>query len=132
MPHGWELTLTEPVLPERLRRLTLEALQDGANALFFANGSQYVEAAVRVRDAGGEAVGHGYAEATAYADNHPNVMHLAGVPAELAPLFAAEAPSWLAKLRSALYMLKPSNQATLKKLIACGSFPPPARPTDCA
>jgi predicted secreted hydrolase len=132
VPHGWEFTLTEAVVPERLRRMTLEALQDGANTLFFANGSQYVEAAVRVRDAGGEAVGHGFAEATAYADNLHNVMHLAGVPAELEPLFRADPPSLLMKVLSGLYMLNPGNQATLKKLIACGSFPPPARPTDCA
>jgi predicted secreted hydrolase len=131
VPHGWEIALTEPVVPEPLRRLALEPLSDGANTLFFANGSQYVEAAVRVRGSGGEVVGRGFAEATAYADNLHNAMHLAGVPADLAPLFAAQPPSTLMKLLSWLYMLKPGSQAALKKLIACGSFPPPARPTDC-
>jgi hypothetical protein len=131
VPHGWEITLTERVVPARLRRLRLTPLSDAANALFFATGIQYVEAAVRVHDRDDAVVGRGFAEATAYVDNLHNIMHLAGVPKELAPLFRESGPSWLRKLLSFLYMLKPSSRARLKQLMACASFPPAARPTDC-
>jgi len=129
VPNRWEFALVEPVVPERLRKLTFEPICDDANALYFGNGSQYVEAATRVLDASGTCVGTGYSEATAYVDSLGTTMHLAGVPREQIDVFRNHAPSTAMKLMSEAYVLL--HQGTLKELLACGSFPPGPRPAGC-
>jgi len=129
VPHRWEFTLNEPVVPARFRTLTFEPICDDANALYFGQGSQYVEAATTVRDASGTIAGTGYCEATAYVDNLGTVLHLAGVPATEVELFRKHPPSLELKLLSEAYVLL--HQSALKQLLACGSFPPAARSPDC-
>lgn len=133
VPHGWEFSLQEKVVPERLRTFRMEPIADDAQALFFAQGSQYVEAAVRLIDADGRAAGTAYAEAVAYVDNLPTILRLAGLPAsdDNIALFTAAPPSPEMIGLSLLYFLRPGAYAELQRLIKCGSFPPGPRPTDC-
>ncbi|HEX8457723.1 MAG TPA: lipocalin-like domain-containing protein [Pyrinomonadaceae bacterium] len=133
VPHGWEFTLQERVVPERLRKFRMEPIADEAQAFFFANGSQYVEAAVRLIDADEKMSGVAYAEAVAYVDNLPTILRLAGLPVndENTALFTAAPPSPEMVALSLLYFLQPGAHAELDRLIKCGSFPPAPRPTNC-
>ena len=131
VPHGWEFELTEPVVPEDLRRLRMVPICDSAQALFFANGAQYVEAATVVLDGASNEVGSGFSEATAYVDNLAGILGLAGIPVneENLALFSEEkvGPAlWAESLWCWL-----AHQKQFKALLACGSFPPAARPLEC-
>lgn len=134
VPHHWIFTLTEGVVPENLRKLEARAICDDANALQFANGARYVEAAIDYFGADGTAVGTGYAEAVGYLDALVTRLSLAGLPTtpESQALFR-EGPIPLALwLESVAYMLSPANQAEFKRLTACAQFAPGPRPLDCA
>ena len=113
--------------------MLITAICDDAQALFFANGAQYVEAATDLIDANGKKVGRGYAEAVAYVDNLPTTISLAGMPVtdEMLALFKTMPPSLLMKLWSFLYMLQPSARQELDRLLQCASLPPTARPGYC-
>lgn len=133
VPHCWQFVLEEKVVPESLRKLRVEPISDDAQALFFSQGSQYVEAATRLMDANYERCGVGYSEAVGYVDNTESILLLAGLPAteEMQKLFTETPPSLLMKFLSFLYMLQPSAQTELKDLVACGSFAPAPRPVGC-
>jgi len=133
VPHRWEFEFTEKVVPEELRQLTFVCISDDAQALFFANGTQYVEAATRVYDAKGRLVGRGFGEAVGYVNPTRNAIALAGIPVTdpMISLFTQQPPSPLMKLLSFLYLLLPSKKNELKKILACASMPPGPRPFDC-
>lgn len=133
VPHGWTFVLEEKVVPEQLRTLTAEPITDDAQALFFSQGAQYVEAATRLMGADNKRVGVGYSEAVGYVDSHESTLLLAGLPAteEMQKLFNEAPPTWLMKFLSFLYMLQPTAKAEVQSLIACGSFAPSPRPFGC-
>jgi len=133
VPHHWIFTLTEGVVPQNLRKLEARAICDDANALQFANGARYVEAAVDYFGADGKAVGTGYAEAVGYLNATVTRLNLAGLPTtpEVQALFKEEPVTPALWLESFLYMLSPASQAELKRLTACAQFPPGPRPLDC-
>lgn len=128
-PHGWTFDLNAAVLPKRLRNLRFEPMSEDPCAMFFANGSQYVEAPITVFDADGAECGRGYCEAVNYADANATTASLAGLPAELAPTLGPIPPS--ADLKALSELEVAANQAQLNQAIACGSFPPAARPGSC-
>lgn len=133
VPHRWEFEFTEKVVPEELRQLVFVCLSDDAQALFFANGTQYVEAATRIYNAKGTLVGRGFGEAVGYINPTRNAIALAGMPVTepMINLFTSRPPSLFMKLQSFLYLLQPSKKAELKKILACASMPPGPRPFDC-
>lgn len=136
VPHGWAFQLVEKVVPERFRRFEMVPLSDDAQALFFANGVQYVEAATRIRDASGALAGTGFAEATGYVDGLPAILRLAGIQPDAATVkfFKEEpspSPSLLMQVLSLIDVLQPSQHAEINQLIACASTPVAARPVDC-
>jgi hypothetical protein len=134
VPHGWMFTVQEKVVPERFRQFRMEPIADDAQALFFANGVQYVEAATSLIVGNDEKAGTGYAEAVAYVQNLPTILRLAGLPAsdENIKLFTELPPSpEMVVLSLAYFLLTPGAQAELDRLIKCGSFPPGPRPTNC-
>jgi len=133
VPHHWIFRLTEGVVPIHLRKLEARAICDDANALQFANGSRYVEAALDYYDAAGKAVGTGYAEAVGYVDARIARLSLAGLPTtpEVQALFAEPKMTPSLWLESFIYMLSPANQAELKRLGACAQFAPGPRPLNC-
>ena len=133
VPHHWTFTLTEGVVPENLRKLEARAICDDANALQFANGARYVEAAIDYFGADGKPVGTGYAEAVGYLNPLVTRLSLAGLPTtpEMQALFTEPKVTPALWLESFLCMLSPANQAELKRLTACAQFPPGPRPLDC-
>ena len=134
VPHHWTFTLTEGVVPENLRKLEARAICDDANALQFANGARYVEAAIDYFGADGTAVGTGYAEAVGYLDALVTRLSLAGLPTspETQALFREGPITPALWLESFIYMLNAANKAEFKRLVACGQFPLGPRPLDCA
>jgi predicted secreted hydrolase len=132
VPHGWRFTLLEGVLPDNLRELRYRPICDSAQALTYANGARYVEAACRVFDAKGERIGIGYSEAVGYVDSLRTFLSLAGLPVteEALALFRAPPVDPALWLESLLYMADPAHQAELKRITACGSFPPGPRAVD--
>jgi hypothetical protein len=133
VPHLWEFEFTEKVVPEKFRELAYVCISDDAQALFFANGTQYVEAAVRVYNVGAEVVGQGFGEAVGYVDPTRTALGLAGIPVAepTIELFTAKPPTLLMKLLSYLYLRLPGNTAALKSILACASIPPGPRPLNC-
>ena len=87
-PNGWAFRFGEDV-PEDIRAFTMTPIVDEAQSGFFANGAQYAEGAVILKDQGGAEVGRGFAESVAYADTRRTAHLLAGLddsPASVAAL----------------------------------------------
>jgi predicted secreted hydrolase len=131
VPHRWVLTVIEPVVSDRLRTLTFEPICDDAQALCFALGARYVEAAVTVFDATGTRVGTGYSEAVGYVNPLATQLGLAGLPVtpEMIALFRPPDISNDLRDQSFLYLI--GHWGEFQKLMACASMPPGPRPTDC-
>ena len=60
-PNGWAFRFAEGV-PEDIRAFTMTPIVHEAQQGFFANGAQYAEGAVVLKDAGGPDIGRGFAE----------------------------------------------------------------------
>ncbi len=139
-PHRWSFELMEPVLPKVLRCFHLVPICPQTQALFFANGSQYVEAAVDIIEGRGDGegvkIGMGTAESVGYANNTETTLNLAGIaptPDVLALIKEAYTVTDAMKILSLGYLaLDPAHKAKLDALMACGSFPPAARPMSCS
>ena len=82
-------------LPDDISELTLTPIVEGGQSAFFAHGIQICEGSVVIRDAAGNEVGRGFAEAVAFADTTANQLRLAGLPVtdELLALVANPTPS---------------------------------------
>jgi len=81
-PNRFEITITTEAtnpVPEKYRVFTVVPIIDGQTG-FFGNGLQYSESGATIFDKGGQRIGTGFAEATAYANTWKNVLKLAGVP----------------------------------------------------
>jgi predicted secreted hydrolase len=133
VPHRWEFECVEKVVPENLRHITSKCICDDAQALYFANGTQYVEAATHIYDSQGNIVGVGFDEAVGYVSPAANTISLAGMPVthDMIKLFKTQLPSSWMKLVSFLYLLLPSTKSELKQLYACASIPRGPRPLNC-
>lgn len=82
-PHRWEFRLSTDV-PTDIRNFTMVPIVDMVQTGFFANGSQYAEGAVYLRDPEGKDLGRGFAESVAYANTLPTLRNLVGLPATAA------------------------------------------------
>lgn len=82
-------------LPDDIAQLTLTPIVEGGQSAFFAHGIQICEGSVVIRNATGDEVGRGFAEAVAFADTTRNQLRLAGLPVteELLELVADPTPS---------------------------------------
>lgn len=104
-PNRWEFAFGRDV-PEEIRTFTMEPIVASGQSGFFANGAQYSEGAVYLRDGAGNDIGRGFAESVSYADTLKNRLRLAGLPvtAEMLTLFQEAAPSEALKLASEAYV----------------------------
>jgi hypothetical protein len=104
-PNRWEFQFGAEV-PADIRDFIMEPIVSGGQSGFFANGEQYSEGAVYLRDAAGNDIGRGFAESVSYADTLSNQLKLAGLPVsdEMAALFGAQAPSEALKAASQAYV----------------------------
>lgn len=105
-PNRWEFQFG-PEVPEDIRSFIMEPIVSGGQSGFFANGEQYSEGAVYLRDAAGNDIGRGFAESVSYADTLPNRLKLAGLPVseEMETLFRDYAPSEALKVASQAYLV---------------------------
>ena len=128
-PFAWTLNMCDTVLPARLLNLRLEPICNDPSAMFFANGAQYCEAPVKYYDASGAMCGRGFCESVGYQDSLATTVGLAGLPADEIKNLQPVTPSLLLKLLSMAYVAM--NKKEMAAIIACGSFPQPARPCSC-
>lgn len=116
-PNGWTFRLDDEV-PEDIRTFTMTAIVSEAQSGFFANGAQYAEGAVILKDVAGKEVGRGFAESVSYADTRRTTHRLAGLPE--APAFREAMrppePSPLLRLANTVYVMR--HKKELEKIIS--------------
>lgn len=117
-PNRWEFKFQDMV-PEDIRHFIMAPIVGGGQTGYNASGAQYSEGGVYIRNSEGRLLGKGFAESVYYADAHPNIFHLAGLPdtPEMRKLMEAPEPSALLKLKGLLYMAWPPHQRKLKKTL---------------
>jgi len=104
-PNRWEFQFG-PEVPEDIRSFIMEPIVSGGQSGFFADGEQYSEGAVYLRDAAGNDIGRGFAESVSYADTLSNQLKLAGLPVseEMTALFRDHGPTEALKVASQAYL----------------------------
>ena len=117
-PDHWEFQFQDMV-PDDIRHFTMTPIVDGGQTGYNASGAQYSEGGVYLKNTEGELIGKGFAESVYYADAHPNIFHLAGIPdtPEMRKLVEPPEPSSWLKLKGLLYMTWPPHQKKIKKVL---------------
>ncbi|MBA3679444.1 ATP-binding protein [Candidatus Saccharibacteria bacterium] len=130
-PNKWEFVFDE-TMPEDIREFSMSQIVEGGQINFFANGSQYNEGAVILKDKKGLDIGRGFAEAVQYADTFENMLDLAGIfDQKDRAILAPQSDSLFGRAKSLVYILTHQNQ--LKVILASGkgleffSKPKPAK-----
>ncbi len=119
-PARWEFSFDEGV-PADIAVFTMSPIVSEAQSGFFANGAQYCEGAVVLRDAQGHDVGRGFAESVAYADTRRTVHRLAGLDDsdEALAALAKPVPTGAEKVANALYVA--THKKKLEAIIAASA-----------
>lgn len=117
-PDHWEFKFQDMV-PEDIRHFTMTSIVEDGQTGYNASGAQYSEGGVYIRDPEGKFLGKGFAESVYYADAHPNILHLAGLPdtPKMRKLLETPEPSALLKLKGFLYMAWPPHQKKIKNIL---------------
>lgn len=105
-PNRWEFAFNDSV-PADIRHLSMTPIVPVAQSGYFANGAQYAEGAVIIKDSQGTDIGRGFAESVSYADTRRTAHRLGGLPESPALIDALRittTPKSLA-LRNAAYVL---------------------------
>ena len=97
---------------------TLTPIVEGGQSAFFAHGVQICEGAVVVRDADGNDIGRGFAEAVAFADTLRNQLRLAGLPDDDAMVALAAEPVPSPELAAANAAYVAEHQDDLAEVVA--------------
>lgn len=116
-PNHWIYTFGDDV-PDPFRTFTMTPIVSTGQSGFFANGAQYSEGAVILRDAAGNEIGRGFGESVNYANAVVTMVSLAGLPTspEMIGTIQRQAPSRELIAESQGYVFL--HQAELKKVIA--------------
>ena len=104
-PNRWEFRFGDDV-PEDIRAFTMTPIVREAQSGFFANGAQYAEGAVVLRNEAGNEIGRGFAESVSYADTRRTAHRLAGLDDSQRSIDALRAPrlSSIDRAANALYV----------------------------
>lgn len=115
-PNEWHFSFDD-VMPEDIRRFSMHQIVPGGQTNFFANGSQYNEGAVYLKDRDGIDIGRGFAEAVQYAYTTDNALKMAGLDgdAELKKVVTNNTASLPRRMSSLLYML--THQKDIKSVL---------------
>ena len=119
-PARWEFRFDDGV-PADIAVFSMTPIVSEAQSGFFANGAQYCEGAVVLRDAQGRDVGRGFAESVAYADTRRTVHRLAGLDASddaVAALGDPE-PTAAEKIANTLYVA--AHKKELEAVVAASA-----------
>lgn len=116
-PDHWVFEFDDKV-PEDIRNFSLDQIVPVAQTNFFANGVQYNEGAVYVKNREGKDIGRGFAEAVQYAKPFDNMFHILGFnnKPELQRLVLSKEDTLFGKIKSFAYML--THQRELKDVVA--------------
>lgn len=119
-PNHWKFTFDETV-PADIREFSMEQIVPVAQTNYFANGAQYNEGAVYLKNLDGKDIGRGFAEAVSYADTSGNAYRLMGFDHNSALLKQLQTlgASWPRRLQSLSYML--THQTELKQVVAASA-----------
>ncbi len=116
-PNEWEFRFDD-TMPEDIRHFSMHQVVPSAQTNFFANGSQYNEGAVYLRDRQDRDIGRGFAEAVEYANTRQNQYSLAGFAGNQALteiLSKKPVASWPRRIQSIFYVM--THQKELKKVL---------------
>lgn len=115
-PNEWQFDF-DTTMPEDVRSFTMEQVVPKAQTNFFANGSQYNEGAVYLKDPDGQDIGRGFAEAVQYADTTDNMYRLAGFAdrPELIKILEKQTASWPKRMGNMMYVA--THQKALKRTL---------------
>lgn len=115
-PNKWEFSF-DKTMPSDIREFTMTSIVEGGQTNFFANGSQYNEGAVYLKDTYDNDIGRGFAEAVQYADTFENMLDMAGITnASDRKLLKQNSDNLFGRLGSMAYML--GHQKDLKAVMA--------------
>ena len=119
-PARWAFRFPEGV-PDDIAAFTMTPIVVEAQSGFFANGAQYSEGAVVLRDAADAEVGRGFAESVSYADTRQTAHILAGLDASPASVAALRPPrlSALDHVANAVYVA--AHKKELDEVIAASA-----------
>ena len=115
-PNRWEFDFA--ALPADIRSFTMTPIVDSGQSVFFANGAQISEGAVRLLNRAGDDIGRGFAESVGYADTRRNMLRLAGLPESdaLLDLLERKPPPLGTRIMNALYVL--SHRKQLREVLS--------------
>ena len=115
-PNEWHFSF-DSTMPDDIRKFSMTQIVEGVQTNFFANGAQYNEGAVILKDPDGKDMGRGFAEAVQYADTTDNGLKLAGLEgsAELKKVLTNNTASLPRRISSLVYML--THQKELKGVL---------------
>lgn len=115
-PNEWHFGFDD-TMPADIRRFGMTQIVPGGQTNFFANGAQYNEGAVVLKDPDGKDIGRGFAEAVQYADTTDNGLKMSGLSnhPELKKVVTNNTSSLPRRISSLLYML--THQKELKAVL---------------
>ena len=115
-PNEWHFVFDD-VMPVDIRRFSMTQIVPGGQTNFFANGAQYNEGAVYLKDEHGKDIGRGFAEAVQYADTTDNALKMSGLSdhPELKKVVTNNTASLPRRISSMVYML--THQKELKAVL---------------
>lgn len=114
-PNHWKFKFDES-LPADIREFTMTQIVPSAQTNFFANGSQYNEGAVILKNKQGSDIGRGFAEAVQYADTTENMFSLAGITDEKdKKILSNNSDNFFGRTKSLIYTLL--HQRQLKNIL---------------
>jgi predicted secreted hydrolase len=116
-PDRWHFSFGDDV-PSFIQNFTMMPIVEKGQSGFFANGMQYSEGAVFIKNPEGKMIGRGFAESVSYADTSSTIHKLAGIPPNDEILnLELPGPSKILKLKSYLYLRLPANKKRLKEVL---------------
>ena len=115
-PCRWEFSFDD-TMPKDIRKFSMTPVVEGGQINFFANGSQYNEGAVILKNKNGIDIGRGFAEAVQYADTIKNSYAIAGITdAQDQKLLENNGDSLFGRAHSLIYIVM--HQKELKSALA--------------
>lgn len=121
-PNRWEFRFDDdPLVPVDIQVFTMDPIVNVAQSGFFANGAQYAEGAVILKNTSGEEVGRGFAESVLFADTSRTKHRLAGLPEtdEAIAQFSMTTNPLRLRLANMLYVIR--HKKELQAIVEEGS-----------
>lgn len=115
-PNEWHFSF-DHTMPADIRHFSMQQIVPGGQTNFFANGAQYNEGAVILKNREGKDIGRGFAEAVQYADTTDNAIKMSGLNGNdrLKKVITNNTASLPRRISSLIYIL--THQKELKSVL---------------